>query len=194
MSNEIHLSPEYKQVVALAAKHDIHMTVAGGYPRDLHFGRTPKDLDIIVCGNTEYIDWLGFRLDLDECGLLVNAFDESEAPSASGDPRVREVMKIQGNIDIVLWNAPFMDITNVLGNFDFNINQFIMLGDTSPMYLPSNSADFGTLTVLDGAIIPAERYEKNIKLANELNWDTKECQKILNTLTATPIPALNKVL
>ena len=181
----IHKSSEFNAILALAAEYNITLVVAGGYPRDLAFGREPKDLDICVYNTTEKA-WYEFLDQLCKYDLVLEEYSEADSVSSTGDDRVSYVIKVKGNIDIILWNDSFESMESVINNFDFNVNQWILGFETDFEGTPYNNipkpifkGDFKTYGKLieirnDGYSVSNCRKAKFQDHAKEINWSI-EC-------------------
>lgn len=152
--------------------------VLGGYPRDIHFGRTPKDLDICVYNYTphdiadnKFTAMLGGWLYQNKI-TVVRHYSESCA-SASGDSRVHMVWTLSCGVDIIFWNAKTK--TEVLQNFDFNINQFELDTITGEAIDRRSNSDNKELMMLRDLFQyndnPEERIIHVMQIAKEVGWD-----------------------
>jgi hypothetical protein len=102
---------------------DIPYVIAGGYPRDLHFGITPKDCDVFV----------NYRHRAKVIKAIAdNIICYTEYPSYDKTRNTKHmagvIKLLAGNIDIILVYDD-IDIRDVTKYFDFNINQWRLLGD-----------------------------------------------------------------
>lgn len=180
----IHKSNEFNAIMALASEFGLTNVIAGGYPRDLALGRTPKDLDICVYNITQNT-WDEFKSQVYLYDLVEEEIDVNP-PSSTGDNRVTDVLKIKGNIDIVLWNDSFEYMKDVVDNFDFNINQWILSFpcdyngepydvEPTPVFIGDFKL-YGKLTQIfaTGFFVSDCRRAKIENLAKEFNWSI-EC-------------------
>lgn len=180
----IHKSNEFNAIMALASEFGLTAVIAGGYPRDLAFNRQPKDLDICVYNTTKKA-WDEFVRQMYVYDLVQELYEHISAPSRTEDDRVYEVIQAKGNIDIILWEDRFESMEDVLNNFDFNINQWILsfpcdydgspyTQDPMPLYVGTPS-DYGELIDIrnDGYSVSNCRRAKMENLAKELNWSIK---------------------
>ena len=108
--------------------------IAGGYARDLHYGKTPRDIDY----------WIEYRpLDVHKVGcvdnvqLIINKLVDAGIPYeehnmyGSNDHRGRlAVYKIPGADLIFVEN-----VESAVNDFDFNLNQFYMDPEVGPVYV-----------------------------------------------------------
>lgn len=153
--------------------------VLGGYPRDIHFGRTPKDLDICVYNYHPYDiaeeqftrmlrDWLYSK----DIGLTI--YHEGDSASASGDSRVHMVWTLSCGVDIIFWNAETK--WEVLKNFDFNINQFELDTTTGEVTRRLGVPGIDTELVMLRDLFqyndnPEDRILHVMQIAKEVGWD-----------------------
>ncbi|ALO79982.1 nucleotidyltransferase [Pseudomonas phage PPPL-1] len=101
--------------------HGIGAIIAGGCARDLFFGVTPKDIDIICAGT----DPETVSRALDEGGFTYEKFPKYHTGSDSD--RLQGVWKIEGsNIDVILYETEC--VSEAIGKFDYNLNQFAIVG------------------------------------------------------------------
>tara|TARA_R110000850_G_scaffold205499_3_gene331655 strand:- start:1381 stop:1908 length:528 start_codon:yes stop_codon:yes gene_type:complete len=171
----LHESTIYKLVLEVAHKHEINIAIAGGYPRDIALGRTPKDLDLVSWSeNGNFKNWHDFEEELKANDLVIESWDLNP-PSAVDDTRVESVLKLKGNIDVILWGSQYGSLEEVVDNFDFNINQWVLFKH-GPIFLGKN---YKVLTQLCGFeyTVSEDRVLKMINIAKELNWSTEECKK-----------------
>lgn len=141
--------------------------ILGGYPRDLHHGVEPKDLDIIIY-NTDYIS-KGLLRDI-ESELYPLTFKEHEA-SNLGDNRVMKVLtyKIEDTVvDLIFWNGKFKTPESVINNFDYNINQYHL--DPRNMVTTFLGENEGIVTKVGNQYINFDRRFVIAQRANNLGW------------------------
>jgi hypothetical protein len=106
--------------------------IAGGYPRDLYFGLTPRDIDCWVLyeppqdgigrGNVDMVVAL-----LDGLGIPHEEFNMYGAE----DDRSRLLVLRCPGLDIIFMET----LDGLIEGFDFNINQFYMEPDVGPIYV-----------------------------------------------------------
>lgn len=95
--------------------------IAGGCARDLFFGETPKDIDII-CAGAQPED---ISRTLESLGLGFVAFPKYHTGSDSD--RLQGVWKIAGStIDVILYDCE--TVYEAIGKFDYNLNQMAIVG------------------------------------------------------------------
>jgi len=116
----------------------VNYIIAGGYPRDLFFGRKPKDIDILV----DDLDRITRQLDM-------MGIDNVQFPSYLSEEEVTPINRINGvtklanGIDLIgISIQATHPLDQVINYFDYNFNQFIMISE-SPTFIGDN---FGTLT------------------------------------------------
>lgn len=101
--------------------HGIGAIIAGGCARDLFFGVTPKDIDIICAGT----DPETVSRALDEGGFTYEKFPKYHTGSDSD--RLQGVWKIAGSeIDVILYETDC--VSEAIQKFDYNLNQFALVG------------------------------------------------------------------
>lgn len=187
MSQMIHETEKCKNILDILKMFTPQVAIAGGYPRDLLLGREPKDLDIIVADLNDF----GLELvhaALKDIGCVLEIFSDNP-PSAKGNPRVKAVIKAAEDIDIIFWDNSFKTIQDIVNNFDFNINQFVLdLRWEHPSYFLGDIADYGKLVQIRESefAVSQKRKLKVIKIAEELNWSTEECQNKMNNQPTQP--------
>lgn len=117
-------------------------SILGGYARDLHYGLTPKDIDVCIYNyhpldhaESQFRQMLLEYLDKED--LLKEVHSEG---SANSDSRVHLVLSLTCGMDLIFWEAK--DKWDVLNNFDFNINQFEYNWETKKTeFLGSNQGE-----------------------------------------------------
>ncbi|KMT52115.1 hypothetical protein [Pseudomonas fildesensis] len=104
----------------LFQKEGVPSIIAGGAARDIYFGVTPKDIDVIICCD----DKLYASSILEKAGIahsVIHFYNESSSD------RIIGVFKIAGtNIDVCLYDCT--DVSEAVDAFDFNLNQFVISG------------------------------------------------------------------
>lgn len=121
---------------------DVIAAIAGGYARDKYYGKQPKDVDVVTCTGCA-----GYDYDFSELQDLVLhlrplfpdcMFNCYEAYGQNTDSeRVSCVLKIESNTGVsvdVIWYYNANDVTEILSQFDYNLNQFAIIG--SPLNQP----------------------------------------------------------
>jgi len=113
-------------------------TVAGGFARDLYFGVTPKDVDIIIYKNPQHgaglfsyeelpesiSSYIEDVLDVPNCyTCLAYHLQEGNTNQTTSD-RLDMVFKMPGTgVDVIFYNKCDTE-QDVVDNFDCNLNQF----------------------------------------------------------------------
>lgn len=97
----------------------VRCVIAGGAPRDLFFGVTPKDVDIVVAGSDmETVSKL-----LSKAGADFIPFhlyhDGLTSDRISGGFKL-----VGGDIDVVVYDV--LNTSEAIEAFDFNLNQFVL--------------------------------------------------------------------
>lgn len=117
------------QALDMAAKLEalgFSVVVAGGFCRDVYFQEPPKDLDIVVAVAGEVSPMESVKGALEVLGVTHIGF---HMYNESTDDRIVGGFKCVGNVDIVLYDIK--RAVNSPDYFDFNLNQFILMGDGS---------------------------------------------------------------
>lgn len=149
----------------------LEWAILGGYPRDLHHGVEPKDLDIIIY-NTDYISKGQLRDIMEE--LAPNLITSHEA-SMCGSPRLIKVItyNIEGTtVDLIFWNGIYDTLQKVVDNFDFNINQYIL--DPTTMQTKFLGKNEGVVEIINSEAISLTRRLRIESKAKELRWKLDE--------------------
>ncbi|WP_426101452.1 hypothetical protein [Pseudomonas sp. PSPC3-3] len=94
--------------------------IAGGAARDIYFGVTPKDIDVIICGismetASEILAW---------AGIASTPFHIYNG--AASDRLVGGFKLVGTDIDVCLYDCT--DVSEAIDAFDFNLNQFVISG------------------------------------------------------------------
>ncbi len=136
------------RIIAELNERGLPAFIAGGYARDMFFGKNPKDIDIVVAigsNGTNYSAWYCERVipwilkDI-QYKLYGNYGNPPKSKfltmynTVSSD-RCLGVSKIPDfNIDVIFYKD-CNNIQDMVNAFDFNLNQFVMMDDpnyTSP--------------------------------------------------------------
>lgn len=105
--------------------HGFSVAIAGGFCRDVYFGVTPKDIDIVVASGsihddrTEAHEMLGEvlrQLGVEHLGFRM--YNENTSDRIIGG------FKAVGNLDVVLYDVKHAH--EAVDAFDFNLNQFVL--------------------------------------------------------------------
>ena len=149
--------------------------VAGGYPRDLHFGVEPKDVDFFVRYNEKTVNEILSRLkqlNLPHHDCIDDIEDEEGYPSDETEDRISRVIKVGEYIDIIFVNHA---LTKVTDNFDFNINQFELGMMDDPVFTGKTHNNV-LQVVTDTSLynkkeeLSSDRISKIVKKADSLGW------------------------
>lgn len=161
--------------------------IAGGYPRDLHFGAPPKDIDVVVAFNQKAFSMEAeeevFEILTELCHLIRLAQPDltvsiCQAYDCVELDRLLGVMKVEGKgvaVDVIVYSDAYISGENtthkVVGQFDCNLNQFVIKDDklaywgTVPLtaglhFYPENDIN-------DGRIEKATKYWEQYVLGQE---------------------------
>lgn len=132
------LSQEYKLQFWKDTMHkvlnNIPYVIAGGYPRDLHFGVPPKDIDFFIKYSKsveksliKLLEELGLDHTVYKQGMSLDDFGDSSQDACEDGygsaltEGVKTVIKVGDYVDLILVSDR---IDRVTTKFDFNINQF----------------------------------------------------------------------
>ena len=147
----------------------INCDIAGGYPRDIANNADPRDIDIVAIGSKAQAMMLRVWLEKNSLLSAPVTYDSSLDNEEYEDDRIWCVMKVCSDtpIDIIFWNeTDYADTDDIVTNgFDFNINQYILDGD-SPLFLGS---DEGCLTQVREEVNDS-RTSKMTECARKLGW------------------------
>jgi hypothetical protein len=149
-------------IVAALAVVGIQAVIAGGYARDIALKRTPRDIDIIVPRADElavFMALLDIHLD------WVHYAEGASCTQPEVSDRLKAVFSCKElGIDVIMYRAS--TVMDCLDEFDFNINQFILLNG-----LPEFMGEaYGFTLSVRGDDVTEERYAKIEALANEVGW------------------------
>jgi len=150
--------------------------VLGGYPRDLHFGRIPRDMDI-CCWNCkpDTVIWrdkfMKLHSYLKDVGIYKDEFAvNSEYPS----DRIFGGLRTTVDVDIIFWMENFTSAEAILGWFDYNINQFRLVRDEDTGIVAGKPWEglmkFGQLQQLRESELSDVRIRNTHKLARDVDW------------------------
>lgn len=173
----LHKDEQVLDVLKQLKNHLFDFAILGGYPRDLHHGRNPKDMDVCIFNFHSYDNAECVLLDklihkLTFAGLIDSIYSKV---SAEGDSRVYTTIKLTCGMDLIVWNA--RDKWDVLSNFDFNINQYELVLEKDGSYeIVEHCKDTGKLHMLRDlykyVADPSDRVLHVCTIAEELGWDT----------------------
>ena len=147
------------------------VAVAGGYARDLYFGRIPKDLDIAVTGPTAPQDAAGILAKLEALGYVVTITHDNGEYGAGGEERLDCVFKLAHpeymGIDVLVYAQEIPNLQAALDAHDYNLNQFALTGAGAPYF---RGDVFGTLVRLRGSEVSEERRLRMEQIASGVGW------------------------
>ncbi|KPA96916.1 hypothetical protein [Pseudomonas asplenii] len=107
-------------IVELFQKEGVPAIIAGGAARDIFFGVRPKDIDVIVAD----ISMAKAAEILERAGISSVSF---HIYNGAATDRLLGGYKLVGtNIDICVYDCD--DVSEAVGAFDFNLNQFVISG------------------------------------------------------------------
>ncbi len=178
-----------KSVIDLVNLLPDEALIAGGFPRDISYGKPFKDIDIIFSGNHKQLMLLkatlevAFKVDIE----LEKYIDKDEVGDYA-DAIVRDVYKVKGvgiPIDIIVVEYPFKDNPiKVITNFDLSINQAYLrktpYGFIEMYYNAGNKVE----AINDGAVIKPERIAKLKAKYPEKDWSDFDRVKPKNNVRA----------
>lgn len=117
--------------------------IAGGCARDLYYGATPKDVDVVIThpdglDDSEFFEKanelakklssLGYQSDMHEAYM-----QHEESPTFKPDERLSCVLTSQG-ADFIFYEFGEC-LSDITDEFDFNVNQFALNDKGIPVYL-----------------------------------------------------------
>jgi len=171
-----HENQQVKDLLCYMSDLGFDFEVLGGYPRDLHFGRTPRDMDVCcwnckpetVLWRNRYVKLLTY---LQETGLYKSDFAvNSEYPS----DRIFGGLRTTVNVDIIFWVENFNSAEAILGWFDYNINQFRLVRDEYTGVTAGapweHMFNYGRLKQLRETELSEVRIKNTLKLAKDVGW------------------------
>lgn len=137
---------------------DIPYVIAGGFPRDIHFGAEPRDIDVwvqytptVANDITETLQRLEVSFTAMDCQKIAEGYGDT------GDLEMEQLFKIK-DIDIIIVDRPIKDICE---HFDYNLNQFVWSSGL-PVYVGDSDLDYLTnIKPLDD--IPHMRQDKILR-------------------------------
>lgn len=137
--------------------------IAGGFARDLFYGVTPKDIDVVIVGQP---DMYAIEDALKQAGYILTRSDGSEGVSG-GDAVWTEVHQFEHpyKLSIDLLFSAQETVLDAIDTFDCNLNQF-MLRNGAPIYLGGSNAVLKFM----GASVSADRRAYIQDKARNLGW------------------------
>lgn len=149
-----------------------NVCIAGGFCRDVYFNENPKDMDIVIA--------VDGREDMDRVDQALKALEVTAQGfymyNESTTERIVGGFKCVGNVDIVLYLVD--QAVNSVEHFDFNLNQFVMLGpyDLESAYVVyAGDTSFHELTAVRKDFSDA-RFGKMREKFIDLTWRYPEGQ------------------
>lgn len=111
----------------LADVCNFNTRIAGGFCRDVYFGETPKDIDIVVASQSIHDDPAEAHRMLGDILTYLGVHHLGFRMYSEGtSDRIVGGFKCVGNIDVVLYDCK--DTFEAIDSFDFNLNQFVLMG------------------------------------------------------------------
>ena len=161
----------------------------GGFPRDLHFGVEPKDFDIAVYGTLPG-KIVELANELRGLGLMVE--EHINKPSmGNSDIRLIAVFGVINGIDIICWETRYRTWHDVVSNFDFNVNMFVLQdvgdGNYATNYVGDN---YGVLKFQRTNTIDDLRLAKIQAKARDFHWEVDEDMALPCTQYEAEKPAI----
>jgi tRNA nucleotidyltransferase/poly(A) polymerase len=144
--------------------------IAGGYPRDLYFGKQPTDIDIFVsCDNPEIPEYIRKYFIADLATNIMGA-----TPNTKGDYNnaTFSTFKYDIGIDVILMKDSFRSFIHhdvaqfAVQYFDCNINQFV-IRNNKPVFVGKNENKFDVISLENSS---PHRLNRFIQYAKEVNW------------------------
>lgn len=156
-------------MVDCIVEHTKGAYIAGGFARDLGFGVTPKDIDIIV---SKDVDVSALANKLFNKGLLKNnnliKLGGEEMQDYPDDGRIKSVHRIEGGpfpVEFIKLNNVIQSPHEAVIDFDFNINQAFLYKDSDTGLVLVNYNDVDTLKCYSE--VSDERFKKMCAKAAE---------------------------
>ncbi len=164
------------QVCAMLEAFGFNVMVSGGYPRDLFYGETPKDVDIAVYNIGDKTTELATITEVfRKAGWLTHEFLNAPSLSEPSEKHIFTVLKLEHDVDVICFNPDITTEREVLDTYDYNINQFVatwqdLIYDLPPGIL-FKGEDGGVLRRLnDSDTIRETRAQKMEDYANRVGW------------------------
>lgn len=150
----------------------IKWVIAGGYARDLKYGRMPKDLDIHIIMDLEAFLAIDNYLYKRKLGV----------PHGSGHmyeelDRVSGVLKMVGNVDLVFWKN-VSTTQELVDNFDLNLNQYVYDVETGTVHFAGTNEGEVRIT-RPYEVNRIKRIQKMIGIAEGIGWECYALRKAL---------------
>lgn len=158
---------------------------AGGFPRDIHHGVQPKDIDIVVLGGTEHCGdvfdamlRLGYHM-TDDSAPSDNSSDASTRWAYIAQYARRGMEGLVGlEVDILFAHEKYKSLQEVVQDFDYNINMaaifFPNRAIAGPLYFVQGTGHERVLRQTRHAHICPERAEHIREKARALGWTIPE--------------------
>ena len=167
----IHKTAYFRVLTDFLDRSGVLWSVAGGYPRDLANGLTPRDCDIVLFGFGSSPAIYQFEQGLVDFVHSLGIYSAETCGAEYENPRIGGVIKTTENIDLISWSPEHQTVKDVVDNFDYNINQYIMARGLSGEYLIRfQGLDFGVLQQLRNSDVTPERKSKMIEHALRMDW------------------------
>ena len=171
-----HNNQQVKDLLSYMKDLGFAFEVLGGYPRDLYFGRTPRDMDV-CCWNSkpDTVLWNDKFMKL-KAYLVDNSLYNSDFSVKNEYPsdRIYGYIRTVIDVDIIFWVENFTSAEAILGWFDYNINQFRLVRDENSGVITGQPweelMNFGQLQQLRKSELTDVRIRNTHRLAKEVGW------------------------
>lgn len=165
-----HTLPEVSALLGQLKKYQFKFVIAGGYPRDLAHGCTPKDMDLCVYGldddnieSTEHV-----------IAYAQARFDFVLEHEIKHDFRIYRAFRFRIKntdlyFDVIVYKAEYQDMAQLMGTMDYNLNAYVLdLKTGTPVFVGQNE---GELTEQrDGGCADPRRKVYLADKAKALGW------------------------
>jgi hypothetical protein len=161
----------------------VHAIVAGGYARDLHFGREPKDVDIVVSrhemGDEEAHNLVEAACRAIDPNMVSHYQSHPDYPCDRID-YVFTLTNMKLPIDIIVYSGDYEDVGEIIDDFDCNLNMYALMHRTSgkkEVFYAGTSGKYkesveGTLVFTHGREdVECKRRRKMFRIAKEVGWE-----------------------
>lgn len=167
----LNLNTTFKELAVELDRLGLKWAVAGGWCRDVTHYKEPKDIDIIVA-DWDYIS-KGQLRELDDFTRKNLSTDHSNSDYTYRGGRIEKVLTLKDGIDIIFWSAKYKTVFDIVKDFDFNINQYILSRDGDIKFLGCNK---GTLQITVAKLreLSVPRAIKIRGKAEDIGWDISE--------------------
>lgn len=154
--------------------NDHECIIAGGSARDVYYGVSFKDVDIIVCSDYnnlyEVLTALGYK-----------CHEDNEYQNSEDCGRIRSVWKHTWHegIDVIVYNENMFESPEdcVLRGFDCNMSQYVWVNSSPDCWTIQPLYNGEKVVKLLRDDVSTQRMERLIEIADRIGWDSTELQQ-----------------